>query len=196
MRKVFVVLLCGWAICANSMLFAATNYYVSPIGNDANSGTTWATAKQTIQAGVNCTIAGDTVLVTNGTYVLTNQVTVTNSITIRSVNGPTGTIVNGNGQVTFSRCFYLSANVILDGLTITNGFAISADGGGVYATSSCAVMTNCVLTGNTADNNGGGAYGSTMNNCTLIGNVGGGSGCSLYNSIVYYNSGHDVTSLF
>lgn len=30
----------------------AATWYVKPTGDDANDGTTWATAKQTIQAGV------------------------------------------------------------------------------------------------------------------------------------------------
>ena len=38
---------------------------------------------------------------------------------------------------------------------------------GVYCESTSAVLTNCVLSGNSC---GGGAYGGTLNNCTLTGN--------------------------
>jgi hypothetical protein len=55
-------------------------------------------------------------------------------------------------------------------------------------------MNNCMLTGNSADNSGGGAEGSTLNNCTLAGNSAtgpyGGGGvyyCSLNNCIVWFN---------
>ena len=154
--------------------------YVSPSGNDANDGSSWAVAKKTIQAGVNIAAIGSTVWVTNGTYVLTKQVMVPSGISVRSVNGPTVTKVNGNGQVTFYRCFYLEANATLEGLTITNGYVLSADGGGVYAASTNAVITNCMLIGNVAENSGGGIFGGTLNNCVLIKNstIGGQGGAS------------------
>jgi hypothetical protein len=62
----------------------------------------------------------------------------------------------------------------LVGFTVTNGH-IWADsgndsyGGGIFCEPS-AILSNCVLTGNSADRGGGGAYGGTLYNCTLIGN--------------------------
>ena len=47
----------------------AATYYVSPSGNDGNAGTSWATAKQHVQAGVNAESSGDQVWVAQGTYV-------------------------------------------------------------------------------------------------------------------------------
>jgi parallel beta-helix repeat protein len=42
----------------------------------------------------------------------------------------------------------------------------------VYCESTSAVLTNCVLSGNTASGcDGGGAYGGMLNNCTLTGNT-------------------------
>ncbi|HSY44202.1 MAG TPA: choice-of-anchor Q domain-containing protein, partial [Candidatus Acidoferrum sp.] len=53
-------------------------------------------------------------------------------------------------------------------------------------------LTNCVLTGNTSPDEGGGALSSTLHNCTLNNNsswVGAGaSSCSLYNCLVFSNS--------
>ena len=43
-------------------------------------------------------------------------------------------------------------------------------GGGVWCESASAVVSNCVLTGNSAYCDGGGAYCGTLNNCTLTGN--------------------------
>ena len=147
----------------------AATLYVSPTGNDTNDGSSWALAKNTIQAGVDVAGSGDTVLVTNGTYVLTNQVSITNDITVRSANGTNATFVNGNYPITTNRCFHVSTNALLDGFTITNGFT-STYGGGVYNTS--GTVQNCAISGNRAYD-GGGVYiaGGTVKNCTISGNV-------------------------
>jgi hypothetical protein len=51
----------------------ATDYYVDAnSGNNSNSGTSEALAKQTIQAAANLTLPGDTVYIMNGTYNSTN----------------------------------------------------------------------------------------------------------------------------
>jgi len=178
MKKIFITLV--GVVISISPVFAA-NYYVSTNGNDSHDGTSWATAKKTIQAGVNVASIGDTVWVTNGTWVLSNQIVVNNEITVRSVNGPTETIVNGNGQITLSRCFYLESNCTLNGFTVTNGYGNNVNGGGVFCVSTNTVITNCVITGNEVSQNhyGGGVYAGTLNNCMLSYNkatIGGGGG--------------------
>ncbi len=85
-----------WLLIAAIEAQAAT-YYVSPSGNDARKGTTWALAKQTIQSGINAAADGDTVLVTNGTYMLTSQISIGQGVTVRSVNGTEATTLNGGG---------------------------------------------------------------------------------------------------
>lgn len=66
MSKVFSIL-----VLATSALLraSATTYYVDASRvDDTGAGTSWSAAKKTIQAAVNLTVAGDTVLVTNGVY--------------------------------------------------------------------------------------------------------------------------------
>src|SRR5665213_4152555 len=87
--------------------------YVSPTGNDGNAGTSWATAKLTVQAAVNAALTGDTVLVTNGIYSLTATIIITNVIILTSVNGSSVTILDGQQA---GRC-----------VTI-NGFAATVNG--------------------------------------------------------------------
>jgi hypothetical protein len=125
---------------------------------------------------VDAAVAGDEIVVTNGIYVGGSSVdpygdsdcvVVDTPLTVQSVNGPDVTVIDGGGGAT---CVYLTNNAVLVGFTLTNGLADYANGGGVFCESN-AVLTNCVLTGNLAWADGGGAYGGTLNNCTLTGNL-------------------------
>ena len=178
----------------------------------------WATAAHKIQDAVDAATAGDTVLVTNGVYstggkavlpLMTNRVAIDKAIKVLSTNGPNFTVIqgaqapgggNGNGAI---RCVYLKNGAMLSGFTLTSGATrtlaeggspLLSDGGAVCCESTSALVTNCVLTGNSADNAGGGAYLGTLNNCTLTGNStwsgdgGGMSGGTLNNCTLTSNS--------
>jgi len=101
------------------------------------------------------------------------------------------------------RGVYLAAGAILNGFTVTNGFArISGgsaddDGGGAYLDQG-GILSNCVLTGNSAADNGGGLrfhQGGLADRCVIKGNRssdnGGGvffyQGGELRNSLVINN---------
>jgi len=148
-------------------------HYVSPTGTRTAPFDTWETAANTIQAAVDVATAGDTVRVTNGTYTLTSEITVTKAITVESVNGCDVTLVDGQDA---HRCFHLSDSACtLRGFTIENGKVVGSHydvfegGGGVRCNNNTPVIANCILTGNSADN-GGGCWRGTLNNCTLSGN--------------------------
>jgi hypothetical protein len=149
----------------------------------------WATAANNIQDAVDAaSVPGALVLVSNGSYA---AVTVYTPLTVQSVNGPDVTVINGGGT---QECVYLTNDAVMVGFTLTNGVAGYSGGGGVYCESTNAVLTNCVLTGNsTTDGYGGGAYGGTLNNCTLTGNSatnwGGGTySCTLNNCTLTGNT--------
>ncbi|HEY5911103.1 MAG TPA: Calx-beta domain-containing protein [Verrucomicrobiae bacterium] len=127
-----------------------------------------------------------------------SRVAVTNAITLLSVNGPLATTIMGGqltnevGEVTNRmRCVFLGANGALSGFTLTNGatgygWGVDGSGGGVCCESASAVVSNCVLAGNSAAS-GGGASGGTLNNCTLTGNSalnGGGAAGSVLNNCI------------
>jgi len=71
-----------------STLPAATRYVVepgTPGGTSAPPYTNWGISATQIQWAVDSAGAGETVWVSNGVYVLTNQIVIANGITLRSV---------------------------------------------------------------------------------------------------------------
>jgi hypothetical protein len=192
-------------------------HYVAADGaHPVSPYTSWATAAKNIQEAVDAAIVGGTVLVTNGTYsaggravhgTMTNRVAVIRPLTVRSVSGPQFTVIrgqqvawtNGDGAI---RCAYLTNGASLSGFTLTNGATrkvldypmrdTESSGGGVWCESTDVVVSNCVLAGNSAYFQGGGAYGGTLNDCTLRGNAacngGGAWGGRLNNCMLSGNS--------
>jgi hypothetical protein len=172
---------------------AATTLYV-----DLNSPsptppyTNWLTAATNIQDAVDVALDGDQVIVTDGIYAaggravygtMTNRVAIDRPITVRSVNGPEVTIIqgapapgatNGDGAI---RCVYLTNGAFLTGFTLLTGATRTTgdssreqSGGGLWCETASAVASNCVVTGNSAHHHGGGAYQGTLNDCTLASN--------------------------
>ncbi len=155
----------------------------------------WNTAATNIQDAIDAATDGDVVLVTNGIYStggrvvygsLTNRVAVTKALSVQSVNGPAVTIIQGyqdtntiNGDDAV-RCVYLTNGAALTGFTLTNGATlIDPDeardytlytGGGLYCESTNVVASNCVITGCSANDTGGGAENATLNGCLLTSN--------------------------
>lgn len=73
-----------------SLVVSADTIYVSPHGSDSNTGKGgWANAVATIGNGVVLAAINDTVLVSNGVYVLTEQVTINKTgLNFRDVTTP------------------------------------------------------------------------------------------------------------
>src|ERR1035441_3036649 len=183
-------------LLAASKLSAATLYVSLGSTNPTTPYPNWATAATNIQDAVDATAAGDPIIITNGVYVtggraagegnLVNRVAVEKPVTLLSVNGPQFTVIDGLWTVP---CVHLTDGARLSGFTLTHGRAY--DGGGVACTSTNAVVTNCLIVGNSApgwtvDGSGGGAVGGALYNCTLTGNGasywgGGAAHCTLYN---------------
>ena len=156
--------------------------------------TNWAAAAVTIQAAIDTAAPGAVILVTNGVYAtggkamfgnLTNRVALNKAVTVWSVNGPQETIIRGQWDAVSTnglgpgavRCAWLTNGAVLSGFTLRGGATRWASGGvtlgsggGVWCASTNAVVANCIITGNSAACNGGGAYYGTLNNCTLTGN--------------------------
>ena len=184
-------------------------HYVSLSGTHVLPFTSWHTAATNIQAAIDVALDGDTVLVTNGVYnsggtvkpgyQLRNRVYITNAITLQSVHGPAVTVIDGQGSC---RCVSIGAAAKLIGFTLTNGAAMGTSetweqgGGGLFFDYASDVMaSNCVITGNRAEVQGGGIYSAlstvTLQNLLVVGNSAQGWGGGLrtsYGSIRVINS--------
>jgi len=108
----------------------ATNYYVSPNGNDAKDGKSLANAFATIQKGHDVSMAGDTIFVADGTYKeevkITRSGNSTSDIMYKSINKFGAKVLN-----TWYNCFTVKASYItIDGFEL---IAPSTYGSGVGA---------------------------------------------------------------
>lgn len=201
----FIILISGTVFSARS-----ETRYVALNGANQSPYTNWHDAATNIQNAVNAAVDGDTVLVSNGTYNTgsmyrdgNNRVVIDKAITVHSVNGPLLTVIAGEGPAGSAavRCAYLGSNACLSGFTITNGYTATPGsyeyyekgcGGGLYCTSE-SVISNCIISGNTAHYDAGGIYRGTVLHCTVSGNTsqyngGGLKNCIVRNSIITDNS--------
>ena len=157
-KILFALLLCSAA-------GLRADHYVAQNGQQPEwPFTNMTTAASNIQDAVNAAVNGAVVWVDDGEYYTppqatvnlgTNVVSITNAITLRSINGPAAAIINGGGSnrcvdinVAAASCAFGPA--VLDGFTLTNGYSYIR-GGGIqvygYAVGT-GIVQNCVISGN------------------------------------------------
>ncbi|HOK53009.1 MAG TPA: right-handed parallel beta-helix repeat-containing protein [Armatimonadota bacterium] len=150
--------------------------YVSPLGNDANDGSSWASANATIGGGISDAVAGDEIWVADGIY--GEQVIVKSGIAL--YGGFAGTETNREDRNWETNLTIIDPkitqpdairpavrimrgvgnNTILDGFVIKNGTGSQLGsftfGGGIYCEDHASpTIANCVITENQADNGAG-----------------------------------------
>ena len=153
-------LVSGWSAMA-------ANVYVVPPGTPGAAPsapyTSWATAATNIADAITAIVTndGNIVFISNGTYMLPDQITVNKGVILRSwKDGQTdrdGTILDGNnypGKPVTNRVITLNhPEAVLDGLTIQGGGPIQVStprdprGAGVFIYR-FAMITNCLIANN------------------------------------------------
>ena len=182
----------------NPLPFQGIAHYVSLLStNPTPPYTNWATAATIIQNAVTVAQPGDYVIVDDGVYTNggilvddtdTNQVALTNGITLASAGGAQAATILGGGQ---TRCAYVGTNAVLMGFTLANGNGgggVGANGGGVWCATG-GVVSNCFIVNNSG-NLGGGIYGGAIYNSTITNNnynQGAAAMTALYNCMVISN---------
>ena len=164
-------------------------------------GKTGETNFSSIQECISASSNRDTCLVYPGTY--NERIRFRGkAITVRSSKGPERTIIDGRQSgtvVTFSNAE--DDESVLDGFTIRNGLAVSAEdtvehGGGIQIISAAPVIRNCILLENRAEGDGGGIYSFStgakpeIRNVVFQGNTAGRQGgglCAVYGAPVLIN---------
>ncbi|MCX6993592.1 MAG: hypothetical protein NT011_10685 [Kiritimatiellaeota bacterium] len=191
----------GLAMALIAPWASATNYYVvasSQQPSPTPPWTNWGWAHTNLVEVVAAARDNDIVYVTNNAkYYLTNQITVSYAITVRSwgpggIYDPINTILDGNYPTTTNRHFTLNNyGATVAGFTLTNGWGsektnilgnAGANGGSIFLyygmVTNCIIMRNYALNTNASSDSGGGgiffgndsAKSGSVWNCTISAN--------------------------
>ena len=170
--------------------YYADLYVDATKSDDSGDGTSWATAKATIQGAIDAAAAGNEIWVRTGTYA---PISIDVAVSIyggfvgteiqRTGRNPATYLTTIDGQDT-GRCVHVTAAAVIDGFTITNGN--SSNGGGMLISDGGATIANCKIDGNISPDYGGGVYFSsaaTIENCDITNNQAN-TGGGIYNGYV------------
>lgn len=170
-RFTLLLWLCSCLVCLN-----AANVYVSTSGADAHDGSSWATAKLSLQAAVDVALDGDTVFVSEGVY---NQaIKVKKSVNIfGGYAATTGdrnpeiyhTILDGTNlnSTLLTQVSAFKDTAFFDGLILQNAHHTSA--GGAVVLKAKGVLRNSTIRNCYTEGNAGGVSnsGGTVTNCII-----------------------------
>lgn len=133
--------------------------YVSHTGSNTAPYDLWSKATPSLNLAVDqANLVGGSIIIEDGTYVLSGPLVLQNQVYIYSKNNdPSKVIVSGDNLY---RCFDIGANCCVYNITIANG-RTSGNGAGCYVRQ-YGVIGNCRITGCVATGNGGSGLGGGL----------------------------------
>ena len=161
MKKLFFLL----TLCAATLCASATIRYVSPNGDNAKDGLSWANAKASVNEAVKASSKGDEVYVAAGTY--NETVSLKDGVQIRGgYNATTGlrdienfkSILDGTGLGKFLIVKYspdCTVETYVEGMIIQNS-DYGGEGGGAFIRGN-VILDKCIIR-NCLGSGGGGVY--------------------------------------
>lgn len=184
-----------------------TDLYVSPDGDDGNTGLSREQAKRSISAALTAATDGSALHIASGQYteaVETFPLTIRGKRNVRLLGtNASDTVVDATGAGDRVLTVQNAPETVIEGITITGASAQGVDGGGLLLAScmdaqvlSCNIVSN--YTGTTSGSCIGGGlsinYGSTtISNCTIESNTAqGGRWNTTYGGGVYLDNGAAV----
>lgn len=147
-----------------SLQVFAGNHYVAHDGQSpVHPYDIWSNAASNIQDAVNAASSGSTVWVKHGRYTVstnsvdqfgTNVVFINKPLTLRASGSATNTLIDGEGRYRCVGAYYggtSASGIVIDGFTITNGFAPRWGGGLWFAAKGpgddwTGKVLNCLVT--------------------------------------------------
>ena len=167
MKKTLLI----FAIFPAALSIRAATYYASPAGGgDGSSPSSPATLADAVASAVN---PRDEVVLADGEYPLTAQITIDRDITVRGTSRD-GTVVKRSGSSSFRLFSLNSSGAVLSTMTVSGGSGV--DGANVLINTGGGTVTNCVLRNGRRDGNGtGGAAaclkGGLLTHCLITNNL-------------------------
>jgi len=174
LRRMGIVLVLG--TMAGALCASADTHYVSLTGSNLWPFASWESAAKKIQDAVDTSVSGDTVLIADGHYMLSNTVLLDGkNITLESMNGVGLVTIDGQYPALTNRCLLIQnvTNFVLRGISIIKGCtASSAVAGGGASISGMGRVEHCIFSDNqrTALVAGSGGYNLYISDCTFASN--------------------------
>ncbi|MCS6923191.1 MAG: Ig-like domain repeat protein [Fimbriimonadales bacterium] len=179
--------------------------YVSPQGNDANNGLSWATAKRTVQAGIDAATptsdGGAQVWVKAGAY--TQRITLRSNVHVfggfagnetdrsqRNLLANESVLDGLNGGAVVSVPAN-TANATIDGFTIRNGNRADGGGGVYMAGNGSVVISNNLIINNRSTGAGGVGAGVYIHGATAQG-----AAAQVLNNVIVRNTATQTAGVF